>query len=405
MTRLLERHSDPLCDFQFGIHPFYDWSRSTIETFGTWQGGPYNCWSPCGGDRSILEIFGAGLDATPLAKEKGIDLLEGVLEILLLHLQWVDSLAEQPYTDITQDLPLVVVQQHMEEIQKKVAFIAKCQFNLFRLGIFTTIVTGTGLLKPGPHLKNLMYPVRGAASFNHLTFPSSDLMSEQHAVAMVEGKESTARLQMNDCDDCIEIDYHDRAMMYLSTAVGCEVYVRDEMECLLCESHPSRNLTQCRDWFKRGQTIYDCTADGVAMERSFGKNTEWKVVEPFCSRYPMMFFNQHVIYIWKDERLAEIALELGTEMRNNSEEHPWLRWDGRASKTSNAIQQYDNGLFQPVGLAVSSSLQSCPYIRRTICHVCHNKTIHEDSWKCHDSPVIDGKVQQCGTVRSIFAIV
>lgn len=64
----------------------------------------------------------------------------------------------------------------------------------------------------------------------------------------------------------------------------------------------------------------------------------------------MMFFNQHVIYIWKDERLAEIALELGTEMRNNSEEHPWLRWDGRVSKTSNAIQQYDNGLFQPVGL-------------------------------------------------------
>ncbi len=122
MTRLLERHSDPLCDFQFGIHPFYDWSRSTIETFGTWQDGPYNRWSPCGGDRSILEIFGAGLDATPLAKEKGIDLLEGVLEILLLHLQWVDSLAEQPYTDITQDLPLVVVQQHMEEIQKKVIF-------------------------------------------------------------------------------------------------------------------------------------------------------------------------------------------------------------------------------------------------------------------------------------------
>ena len=316
MTKLLESHSNPLCEFQFGRHPFFDWSHTTIEIFDAWQGGPYNRWSPCGGDRSILEVFGADREATSIEQEKGKDLLEGVLEVLLHHLQWVDSLADQTCNDVTIDLPLAMVQQHMAEICQRIAVIAKCQFSLFRLGIFTTIITGTGLLKPGRHLKNLMYPVRGAASFNHLTFPSSDLMSADNAVAIVEGKDTTTgTLHSNKKrDDCIDVNYHDQAMMYLSTAVGCEVYVRDEIECLLCESHPSRNLTQCRDWFKRGQTIYDCTTEGVVMERSFGSKTEWKVVEPFCSRYPMVFLHHPVLYVSEDERLLQMTTKLGDEL-------------------------------------------------------------------------------------------
>jgi len=321
-----------------------------METFGSWQGGPYNRWSPCGGDRSIMEVFGAGMEATSTEQEEGQKLLEGVLEVLLDHLRWVDSLADQSIEDVMIELPLTAVQKHMEAVRQKIAAIAKCQFSLFRLGIFTTIVTGTGLLKPGRHLKNLMYPVRGAASFRHLTFPSSDLMSDEHAVAIAEGGGSNGISQINNNSDSIDISSHDRAMMYLSTAVGCEVYVRDEMECLLCESHPSRNLTQCRDWFKRGQNIYDCTSEGVVMERSFGNKTKWKVVEPFCSRYVLAFSQQLVFFVWKDGRLAEITRKVGAELRNSST-NKWIRWDGRTSTTSKAIQQYDNGQFQPVGLS------------------------------------------------------
>jgi hypothetical protein len=89
-----------------------------------------------------------------------------VLEVLFLHLQWVDSLANAPpCEDVTIDLPLTIVQHHMEEVCKeRIAAIAKSQLNLFCLGIFTTIVSGTGKLKSGRHLKNLMFPVRGAAS-------------------------------------------------------------------------------------------------------------------------------------------------------------------------------------------------------------------------------------------------
>ena len=79
------------------------------------------------------------------------------------------------------------MKKRIEELREKIAAIAKRQFSLFRLGIFTTIVAGTGLLKPGHHLKNLMYPVRGAASYHHLTFPSSDIISQENAVAIAKG--------------------------------------------------------------------------------------------------------------------------------------------------------------------------------------------------------------------------
>jgi hypothetical protein len=107
MTQLLEMHSGADSGFHFARHPFCDWSRVTIGTFGTWQGGPCNRWSPFGGGggRSIIEIFGAGLDATSMELEKGKDLLEQVLNVLIFHLQWVDSLVELPCTDVTVDLP------------------------------------------------------------------------------------------------------------------------------------------------------------------------------------------------------------------------------------------------------------------------------------------------------------
>jgi hypothetical protein len=347
MTSLLAKHVDAQSDFQFGRHPFFDWSRTTTELFGTWQGGPYNRWSPCGGERSILEVFGAGLKATLKEQEEGNNILESVVGVLFEHLQWVDSLADQSYADLSIDLPLTMVQKHMEEVREKIGAIAKCQFSLFRLGIFTTIVTGTGLLKPGRHLKHLMYPVRGAASFRHLTFPSADQISQENADAIAD---STGTILVNSIDDCIDSCYHDRAMMYLSTSVGCEVYVRDEMECLLCESHPSRNLAQCRDWFKRGQTIYDCTPEGLVIERSFGKKTSWKIVDPICSPYTFAFLQTPVIYVSKDKRLTEISMTLGAELRDPTT-NAWLRWDGRKSTTSKAIQQYDNGVFQPAGLS------------------------------------------------------
>jgi hypothetical protein len=49
MSILIQRHKHPSDPFEFGLHPFYDWSSTTVEIFGTWQGGPHNRWSPCGG--------------------------------------------------------------------------------------------------------------------------------------------------------------------------------------------------------------------------------------------------------------------------------------------------------------------------------------------------------------------
>jgi hypothetical protein len=59
MSKLLQRLDDPNHPYCLEVHPFYDWSKNTIEIFGTWQGGPHNRWSPCGGNKET--VLDAGL--------------------------------------------------------------------------------------------------------------------------------------------------------------------------------------------------------------------------------------------------------------------------------------------------------------------------------------------------------
>jgi hypothetical protein len=63
-------------------------------------------------------------------------------------------------------------------------------------------------------------------------------------------------------------------MSQLSIELGMEGYLRDETECLLCESHPNRNL-QCRDWFKQGRRVYDLDKQGNILQRDYGVNSRW----------------------------------------------------------------------------------------------------------------------------------
>ena len=72
MSNLIQRHNSPSDPFEFGLHPFYDWSGTTVEIFGTWQGGPHNRWSPCGGSKeTVLETFGAHVNATSRERKYG----------------------------------------------------------------------------------------------------------------------------------------------------------------------------------------------------------------------------------------------------------------------------------------------------------------------------------------------
>jgi hypothetical protein len=234
MTLLTLRHRDKADCFQFGIHPFYDWAGATLDTFGSWQGGIHNRWSPCGGEIDMLKIFGAQPDASTGERMAGESKLTVIVELLYRHLCWVDSLQGRGDNPIV-DLPLDSITRQLHSVCRKVNEVASCQLGAFRLSMFTTVHTGCGDLKPGTHLRQLMFPVKGCASYNHLACPSGDFMSRSRAANL--GSSQPGTTVENDGDDRIVTKYHDRAMSLLSSALGRQHYFRDEMECLLVSDY------------------------------------------------------------------------------------------------------------------------------------------------------------------------
>lgn len=103
-----------------------------------------------------------------------------VIMILYGHIEWINSLFTCGHDPIV-DMPLDIMKNKCDKIVIEISKIASCQFGQFRLGIMTTILSGCGLLKEGKHLRNLMYPVKGSASFKHLCCPVADSMSPKRA--------------------------------------------------------------------------------------------------------------------------------------------------------------------------------------------------------------------------------
>jgi len=139
MTRIIARLEDPQDPLvALRIHPFYDWFENTVEHFGSWQGGPYNRWSPCGGNGvSFPELFGAGPGTTGEERKLGELRLTRIVSVLFDHIHWINTLVgkgEYP----AEDLPLEMVKRHYEMIVKRISRIVPCQFNYFRLCVFTT---------------------------------------------------------------------------------------------------------------------------------------------------------------------------------------------------------------------------------------------------------------------------
>lgn len=255
MTRLAIKEGFSFCD-----HPMYDVIEELYSTFGAWQGGPHNRWSPCGGAVPVVNLFGAYPGATSTERLAGMDKLKAIVGILFTHMEWVNTLkgkGEDPFLD---DIPLSTIKLQWESIRKQIHRIIPCQFSLFRISVFTTIAIGCNELTTGPHLKQLTIPLPGTAAYKHLVDPSKGMMPEDSA-----GVED---------EDGFALRNQDRLMLYLSTSLSRKRYVRDEMECLLCESHPARNL-ECRDWFCKDQNIYDLLDDGTVMRRSYGKSSTW----------------------------------------------------------------------------------------------------------------------------------
>ena len=139
-------------------------------------------------------------------------------------------------------------------------------------------------------------------------------MSREKASAL--GSNENNESISNDGEGCVKEEHHDSFMRYLSAKLGFKVYVRDEIECILCESHPMRSLN-CRDWFRKGMTVYDC---------------KWvKLCPP--NEYEYAYLGRTSInYIPIDGLLSYYALDFGEELRSKIGET--VKFKGRKSRTS-----------------------------------------------------------------------
>jgi hypothetical protein len=335
LTSLTKKNADPKHPFNFGLHPLIDWAKETICIFGAWQGGPHNRWSPCGGGIPFPNLFGAHEGATEQEQRVGAAKLEAVIQVLYHHLQWVNSL--DPFmSDPVHDLPISMIDSHMSLVADEIFKIVPCQFNIFRLLVFTTLAAGCGEIQSGIHLKALTYPMKGSASFKHLTHPIQDQLTRRQALSLCSREQHLSNLYGNE-NEGVQSDCHDQLMLYLSNEIGLIKYLRDETECVLCEAHPNRNL-QCRDWFKKGRRIYDWNMDGCVIQREYGKDTQWVEMDK-TKDVTFAFLKEVVTYKESDNILIDYALAFGEVLQKSKD---CILFCGRNTKTSDFIQQYNN---------------------------------------------------------------
>jgi hypothetical protein len=192
---LIKRDGNPQDSFRFGLHPFFDWVQVTQETFGgQWQGGPHNRWSPCGGGKPVPELFGASANASDEQRKLGCVRLEKVISILYNHVSWINSFASSCGENCIQDMPLDMIREQMELTRKEIHEVVPCQFSLFRLSIFTTLIIGCGEVTSGRHLRQFMFPIKNTASYEHLHNTSLGKMSKKRASELCQNKNTTTLL-------------------------------------------------------------------------------------------------------------------------------------------------------------------------------------------------------------------
>ena len=251
VMNLIARHKDSKEDFKFGKHPVYDILDATMTLLGNnsetdsskikWQSGFEPRFSPAGGHTPFPTLFGAHPNASPDERAAGERLMEKIVSILFDYTEWIDKDLKGCGNNPLVDMPLQSIQECMKCVVERIASVQKCQFHLFRLGVFTTILTGTGLLQSGPHLRQLAIPCPGTASLTHLLDPNdmtilvdgkpNDEMDINSYRPKTLNRQSRARKKTNG-QYKMSPDEYDCAMQ--SIAVGLNIpYHRDIIETLL----------------------------------------------------------------------------------------------------------------------------------------------------------------------------
>jgi hypothetical protein len=122
-----------------------------------------------------------------------------------------------------------------------------------------------------------VYPVAGTASYNHLKKPNIDCLQLDQVKALeifINNPEAGYRTE----EQVVEIEFFDEAMQMLASMNDRPVHLQDEMETILCESHPCRDLGK-KEMHVRGGNTFDVTEDGVMMVKGYNR-LGWEIVPP-----------------------------------------------------------------------------------------------------------------------------
>ena len=160
--------------------------------------------------------------------------------------EWVLFMDKFVGKEDADDLHLSVINCKMKEIiasVKEASGESSLDFNTFRLSIFTTLVLGIGIPKPGKHLHQFFFPTVGMTSYKHILKPSPWISSS-----------TDLRNNWNQID---------LLMKQLSHKMNLTRFRRDYTEVHMCESVPGRFLEK-QDLFVVGQNVYKNNIDGVA---------------------------------------------------------------------------------------------------------------------------------------------
>jgi hypothetical protein len=211
-------------------HPIFLYHQAAKRKFGELPGGsevvggPHNRYSPIGFNfRDVL-----------LGRPNRID---GIVESLFALCGKVN---------LSQGRNLGV---DIEETRKIIHETSPCDMGHFRIQLFLYFCSHLRLrLHSGPHLRQMIYPVPGCASHNHL---------KKHGLHL---------------DVPLSCDTLLREM----TKDGNWVQI-DTIETMLCESFDDRLLTMF-DIFVRGQSLFLLDENGSPWFRPYGSQTLWSRV-------------------------------------------------------------------------------------------------------------------------------
>jgi hypothetical protein len=198
------------------------------ETFGAITGGP------------IPRADPPGIDVKSIYYPKQFEMKQIVIHHLLELLNWVNECPESSYN------PVSVRVKVMETSKAISSFKIGAELGEFRLMLILQLCALSSLvLRPSPKLQNLLYPIPGKGSANHLIDVKVDPTHHQDAVHRL---------------------LHNFDLDGFGTNAG---------ESILCETLPGRNVF---DVFFPGQSLFLLNADGKTMTKKYASMT-WKTME------------------------------------------------------------------------------------------------------------------------------